>query len=348
MVLMGKASETVEATQEHLISTIQEPTEVVRAPVIGRGEVLARARLHSILGLSQNLNPLPLVGEGKQSFVFKVKPKIVGKVDKYYTDDHARMKRQHFFENCKFFFGEDRVIPRFCPPQKGIVQAVHFQKNIAHILDHPDTVRVSSGYVEDVIHDENAYASVTEHAIMRKGKFDLDAFQSLYTNDHMKKLFKTLPTDHAFHERLSQLISQIMYLFEKIKKPVDCIAYDNILLHPEGNEWQYDILDPEIVLDKKLMIEGQKMLEYFASGGKEWTHDMHVFLVNFVDFVRFINGIADLLEFDQQERIKIGYLPVDWKELQWFLHQFIQRERRGERGATGIISTHEATIMQEL
>ncbi len=312
------------------------------------GETLARVRLHEVLGRHHDNNIFPLVGTGAQSFVFQVTPSVVGKVDKQQSDDHERLSRLHYQQNCEFFFGDERVVHSHYPPQNGIVQAVHFQKDISRIINHPDTLNIASGYEDEQMHDPRTYAAVNERAIFQRGPFDPDAFKAIFRNKDMQKTFTLMKIEALLRERLVQLFSQMSFFAQKTKQPVDCMAYKNLFVYPEADEWQFKMSDPQLLLDhKKLMRTGQELLEYFSKGGDAWNDDMLVHLINYINFVRFVNGFADLLGLDPEEHITVPSMEVHWEKLQWLLYNFIQR-RKGEKKSTdSSVSSQAATIIRQ-
>lgn len=321
--------------QEELSRQYMLPKDDVRVTT-------ARIRLHDVLGPIHDKNPLPFIAGGSQCDVFGVTPTVVGKVDRRLSDERERTSRENYFRNCDFFFGADRVIHSFYPPQRGIVQAVHFQKNIAAILQNPKTVVLASGYAEDAVQDPNTYISVSESAVLRRGKLDREAFEWLYRNPHTKKLFTMIRVEMGLRERLEQLLSQIIFFAEKTKQPVDFLGYENLLLHPEESEWHFSINDPRIQLhDRKLLPLGREIFERFRKGDEQWDDMALVYLVNYVNFVRFVNGLADILGFDDTERLSVSPESVDWEHLLWLLHNFIERRKKDGESA---ISSHVSTV----
>ncbi|MBM3204863.1 hypothetical protein FJZ48_02700 [Candidatus Uhrbacteria bacterium] len=166
-------------------------------------------------------------------------------------------------------------------------------------IQSPDHLMVCSGYAESGKHgmvDQETYQRVTDAFIFGKSQhepFDREEFLSVQRTPALRELLDQCDKDEECRKTLKELIEKIIMYVQDTDEILDLAGKDNLILYQKNGTWKYQFVDA--LFPKANGLGESRRALARASRGEGLSQEDRDMLLNGVNFVRTINGLAAYL-----------------------------------------------------
>ncbi len=181
---------------------------------------------------------------------------------------------------------------------------VMVQKRI-EALNDPNRLAVVAGYAENNEVPKDLYDKATEHFVFGKNpeeKIEKEKFFEIQSHDDLKALLARSESDESLRESLQELIEKAITYTEETGEIFDLAGQDNIVFSQKDGRWTYSLVDALYPGESKAVEKAKIALLKLSAGSEIDEHEKNL-LLNVFNFVRTINGLAELM--GVQKRISI-------------------------------------------
>ncbi len=164
-------------------------------------------------------------------------------------------------------------------------------------LVNPDGLSLACGYAENREQDSALYEQVTARAIQeREGSEPLtkEVFFAVQQKRLLKKTFERAEKDPEFKTRLTECLEKTILYATETGEILDLVGEDNISFVKTEKGWTYKLVDAFYAGTEKMVDRAREVMQK-ASQGTEIDAKEKNILLNTVNFVRTVNGMAELL-----------------------------------------------------
>lgn len=187
-----------------------------------------------------------------------------------------------------------------------------------------DAHTVMSPLVDEATQEDEAlpadfvelYDKVTRRTVMRDLSipYNRKEFLGIQGGPDLHRILTSADTDAEFREKLEELLSAIIFFCSSTKEFLDCMG-PNVFLSKRDAEWQYRLFDSMPDCTPQLLAQLRHWFEEQQSG-KNLEYQHFADIANAVNIARFLNGVADDLGFEEEERINLHIPPnIDFKAI---------------------------------
>jgi len=181
---------------------------------------------------------------------------------------------------------------------------VMIQKRIEAVSD-PERLAIVAGYAENNEVSEELYNQVTQHLVFGKNPeeiIEIDKFLQVQFPDELKDLLEKSNGDENLRESLRELLERIITYTEETGEIFDLVGQDNIVIFQRDGKWTYSLVDTRYPGENKMVEKAKIALLKLSVGSEIDEHEKNV-LLNIFNYVRTVNGLAELM--GSQKRINI-------------------------------------------
>jgi len=169
------------------------------------------------------------------------------------------------------------------------------QKRISE-LDEPH-LSLTSGYAEHSEPVPKTYRKANEFLIEGKKldtPFSTEDFLSVQSNEWLGNIVEQSEADEGLKNTLKNLVNKIISYTTDTGEILDLAGKDNIILHQENGSWSYTLVDARYPGTNN-MVETVKMILLKNESGDKLSDSEKNNLLNTINYVRTVNGLAEQL-----------------------------------------------------
>lgn len=187
----------------------------------------------------------------------------------------------------------------------------------AHEIGDARTREWSAGYAEAFVSDPDAYARTTRALLENDASvsYNEDEFRIMLP-ERARYVFSEVAFDPELLEAMRDFVNRAMDYTIATGEILDLAGSNNVTVFPEGNDWNYHLVDALDPSGKDTIRLATSAAEK-AARGEALTQDEKIGFLNAVNYFRAINGLArhvgitDWITFVPDELFgKIDYLAV--------------------------------------
>lgn len=172
---------------------------------------------------------------------------------------------------------------------------VTVQKKAEGISD-PSRHTLIAGYSEREDIQPEVYNEVTDNLVLGRNlgqRISKEQLIEVHPNPPLKFLLDGAENDENLKESLKDFVEKCIWYTEETDEILDLAGSDNVIFTKKDNKWTYRLVDALYPLGKSVKKAKSALLK--ISVGNELTKEDKIYLLNTVNYVRLINGLADLL-----------------------------------------------------
>ncbi|MBV7333768.1 hypothetical protein KFU94_37155 [Chloroflexi bacterium TSY] len=173
---------------------------------------------------------------------------------------------------------------------------VMIQQRASELFDK-NRLTLATGYAELNMVEPTIYRSVTWNTLFGEaplGSFDLDAFSVVQPSRPLKRLLVQLDADRALRTMMQELVRKIIRYCHATGETLDLASADNLVIVQKNGQWSYCLADALYPLKSDMMSRTRTALLKLSEGKSLDNHQQNV-LLNTINFIRTINGLAHYL-----------------------------------------------------
>jgi len=196
---------------------------------------------------------------------------------------------------------------------------ITIQKRVEAMND-PHRFSLVTGYAEKEGVRADVYKKITDRLVFEQGteeKLDKEEFLSVQSPDSLRALLSASETDENVHKLLRELIEKIIIYTEDTGEILDLAGQDNVIVYQKEDKISYSLVDARYPGDNRVMDKTVAILIKLSLGTEIDEHEKNL-LLNGLNFVRTVNGLAELLGIDKKIHVvpqSVKVSSVDFLEM---------------------------------
>jgi hypothetical protein len=299
---------------EHIVYEIPDHPDVVIK--------VAKESLKSVIDFNiehgQPVDSLPKEIQIRAREYLKKEAERYQQLKKYFGSDHVLAQKKVLLKVPVTESILTHVYEGKAPATNGEAWSITMIQERAHELSDPEHLTLVAGYAEQGKIEAEAYNQATEHLVFSKDpgtRLDENDFLAIQSNADLKLLLKEAENDNELMGALREVIEKTIVYTEETGEILDLIGENNLTFSRKDEKWTYRLIDALYPRESK-MIEKTKAILLKLSAGIEIEDDEQNILMNALNFVRTINGLAEQLSI--QKRINIVPEGMKKQDLDYF------------------------------
>ncbi len=299
---------------EHVVYEIPEhPNVVVKAdPRIARQGIkwnLSQHRPANELG--------PELSRTAQEYLSRERARFLA-LREYFGKDHVPNQRK--------YIAKVPVTPTILQDMLGddhgvnipdLFAVISIQKKVDGLQDRHETL--VSGYAEDHAVSANSYDKAYRSLVLDNGEdIDRDTFLAVQPSRALRQILERASEDELLRAQLVDFVSRAIAYSNETGEVLDLAGSDNVAFLTHGDEvWTYQLIDALYPSGNVTIARLEETLREITDDS--FTEEKINIVLNGLNYVRTINGVARLLGLDKKIRLTSEGFPLSEKIRKLFL-----------------------------
>ena len=282
---------------EHIVYKVPNHPEVVVKVIVETVKKIFKYNIENKLpadSLSSGLKSISQEYIKKEANRFK-------QLENYFGKDHVLQQRKQL---SRLPVNERILMQLFkSHPPANIkeVYGVTMVQTMAPEASDERRIEITSGYWEKSDVDADIYREITNPLLIGQD-IDSHRLESVALSAPLQKVLEKVKADPVFSEQLTQFIKQCIIYTQETGEILDLVGNDNVIFSDQSGEWNYKLIDALYPKTDQMLGRIQAVIRKLSL--KELiTPEDNNHLLNGVNYIRFINGLASYLDINEKIRV---------------------------------------------